>query len=99
LDKNVLGNAGSDVTGALDKLSAILDSAGSGGASASAVAVRALAFGETGAVLEDAIADAVRAGAAESEAEDGVEAEAGGNPRPNANNMAAMASLTSLPLT
>jgi hypothetical protein len=64
-----------------------------------------LAFGETGAVLEDEFADEVRAGA---ESEAGVEAEARGDPRPSAataddpkkaNNMAAMASLTSLPLT
>jgi hypothetical protein len=95
-------DAGSAVTGALDKGSAILDSAGSGGASASAVVIRA--FGASGGVVEEPFAGEV--GAAESEA--GVEAEAGGDPRPSAataddpkkaNNMAAMASLTSLPLT
>jgi hypothetical protein len=76
-----------------------------------------LAVDETGALVEDAVAEdafadvfaaEVGAGAAESEA--GVDAEVDGNPRPSltkaraddpkkANNMAAMATLTSLPLT
>ena len=94
-----MAGAGSVVEGATDTGSAILTSAGIGGASGSAVATSALAFGEAGAEL---------AGAAESEA--GVDAAADVIPRPsfttasaddpkNANNMAATATLTSLPLT
>jgi hypothetical protein len=79
------------------------------------MATRALADGEAGAVVEDAVVEdafAVEVGAAAAESEAGVDAEADGNPRPSltstramaddpkkANKMAAMASLTSLPLT
>ena len=89
--------------------------AGIGNASGSVVATKGLAVDEAGAVVEDAVevAFAVAVGAA-AESEAGVDAEAGVNPRPSftgtgtraraddpkkANNMAAMASLTSLPLT
>lgn len=83
----------------MDEGSAILTSAGVAGASGIAVATR-----ESG----DALALEVEAGVAVSEA--GVEAAADVNPRPSltsaraddpdkANNMAATATLTSLPLT
>jgi hypothetical protein len=88
-----------------------------GGASGSAVASRAVAFGDTGTVGEEVFAAGVEAlavdpDAAESVAEAGADGEAGVGVRPsltramaavddpkNANNMAAMATLTSLPLT
>jgi hypothetical protein len=88
-----------------------------GGASGSAVASRAFAFGDTGAVGEEVFAAGVEALAAdpdavESVAEAGADGEEGVGVRPsltramaavddpkNANNMAAMATLTSLPLT
>jgi hypothetical protein len=111
LVKNVLGNAGSDVTGALDDGSAILAAASIGGASGSAVAMIVLVFvAGAGVAFEEAFAAEVEAGGAESEAEpeDGVRpsltramAEVV-NPKDDpkkASNMAAMASLTSLPLT
>jgi hypothetical protein len=112
LVKKVLGNAGSGVTGAIDDGSAILTAASIGGAPGSAVAMVVLAFVEdAGVVFEEAFAaeiEAGRAGGAESEAE------AEGGVRPSltkamavnpkddpkkASDMAAMASLTSLPLT
>jgi hypothetical protein len=97
--KKVLASAGSGVTAAMDEGSAILTSAGVAGASGLAVATR-----ESG----DALALEVEAGVAVSET--GVETEADVNPRPfltrakaddpaNTNNMAATATLTSLPLT
>jgi hypothetical protein len=130
-----LAGTGSEVTGAIAKDAAGFkmtaagagsvavgtDSAVIGDASGSAVATRALAVDETGAVVEDAVVEdafavvfAAEVGAAAAESEAGVEGEADVNPRPSftgtgtraraddpkkANNMAAMATLTSLPLT
>ena len=102
--------AGTGVTGAIDNGSAILDSAGSGGASGSAVATSALAIGEVE-MVEDAVVGAVFAAEVETGAAgSGADVGADGNSRPsltrakaddpaNTNNMAATATLTSLPLT
>jgi hypothetical protein len=88
-----------------------------GGASGSAVASRAFAFGDTGVGGEEVFAAGVETGApeadaAESVAEPGADGEASVGVRPsltramaavddpaNANNMAATATLTSLPVT
>ena len=127
--RKVLSGAGSGVTGATAKdavgfkmtvagagsVAVGTDSAGIGDVSGSAVATRALAVDETGALVEDAVVEdafAAGVGAAAAESEAGVDAGAGVNPGPSftrtraradgtkkANNMAAMATLTSLPLT
>jgi hypothetical protein len=113
--RKVLGSAdsvaasfNSAAPGAIPVAAGANSAAEAGGASGRAVAIIEFTLAEATGVFDDPLADEVEAGAAESEAEDGVEAEADGNPRSsaatvdtpkNANNMAAMASLTSLPLT